>query len=181
MVVSWCSIRLLTQQFYLEKNMTVFNSPNSKRRRLVDTWSNAKGYDDKPIRVPNPRQRQNIDPMEDLGREHWMHSSSFPIHERPLCTNMHMGKWCYYVRQCSTDWESIQNNGVAGVHFAIGYTQLGEMIIRYGSDYSLWPSLPQPWNVKLYIWGCMYKLYIWGTIQVVVRLHRTGSREDSLL
>lgn len=127
--------------------MTTFTSnPNSKRRRLVDTWSNAKGYDDRPLPSVNTRQRQvfHDDPMEDLGRQHWMHSNSFPVHDRPLRTNFYRGKWCYYVKQCGNDdWGTLQQRGEPGVHFAVGYKQLGEMIIQYGSDYSLWPSLTQ--------------------------------------
>ena len=130
------------------------NTPNSKRRRLVDAWSSPKGYDDKPptsVQLCNSNNNTN-DPMEDLGIQHWLHSNTFPIEIRPLSTSCCFGRWCYYpnsknMNAHSHTWQQFKAYGVAGVHYAVGYKQLGEMIIKYGSDYSNWPrlslSLPQ--------------------------------------
>lgn len=105
------------------------------------------------------------DAMEDLGRRHWHHCNTLPIESRPLATSCYMGKWCYFAAKRRTrptmttinhhqtthyqgehnnnhHWELIKVYGTPGEHYAMGYKQLGEMIIKYGSDYSIWPALP---------------------------------------
>ncbi len=130
---------------------TSSNIPSSKRRRLVDTWN--KEYDDTTTNSIAIRKSSSSssssssgcsDPMEDLGRQHWLHSNTLPIDIRPLVTACSSsGKWCYFPKQqCNNiTWKEMQMHGVVGVHYAIGYKQLGEMIIKYGSDYSHWPRL----------------------------------------
>lgn len=114
---------------------------NAKRRRLVDTWS--KQYDNNTICSSfSSSSSSQSDPMEDLGRQHWIHSNTLPVQIRPLTTTCQSGKWCYFPKPCNNiTWEDMKHHGVPGVHYAIGYKQLGEMIIKYGSDYSKWPTL----------------------------------------
>ena len=123
-------------------------NPHSKRRRLVETWSTPKGYDNKPAPSMSARKCK-VDPMDDLGRQHWAHSNTLPIGERPLCTGFHSGKWCFFPRNLdvSNNWEKMKTHGIAGIHYAIGYKMLGEMVIKYGSDYSNWPPLLQGKNL----------------------------------
>ncbi len=111
-------------------------NPSSKRRRVSDPWM-TKDYDEEPLHAVSKIKE---DPIDDLGRQHWTHSNSFPIEVRPLCTTTYLGKWCYFPRRAGS-WEEIKTRGVAGIHYAIGYKQLGEMIIKYGNDYSSWPTL----------------------------------------
>ena len=129
-----------------------FIIPNSKRRRLVDTWATPKGYDDSmtlssTTSTPMKQQQQHQqhqshnDPMDDLGRQHWLHSNTYPIQQRPICTSCYLGQWCYYPKKNNgIEWEHIRLYGIPGIHYAVGYKQLGEMIIKYGSDYCTWPS-----------------------------------------
>ena len=116
-------------------NEVSHQSSTSKRRRVSDPWM-SKRYDDKTPCASKIKE----DAIEDLGRQHWIHSNSFPIEVRPLCTAKYLGNWCYFPKKMGK-WEEIKIRGVAGMHYAIGYKQLGEMIIRYGNDYSSWPTL----------------------------------------
>ena len=108
-------------------------SPRSSSRRLRRTSREEPG---------NPKDfRQGAAPFdanEGLGRDVWNEDGK---DKRLLALFSHrLANWAFYP-VCLGPHKAVKKHGQAGIHYAAGYAQLGEMVLRQGRDYTKWPRL----------------------------------------
>ena len=83
-------------------------------------------------------QQHDLEYLEDMGRQAWNEDGK----ARNLLQKFDgsLDNWGFYPK-CLGTGKQVKKYGLAGTHYASGYTQLGEMVIRQGRDYSTWPRL----------------------------------------
>jgi hypothetical protein len=121
-----------------------------KRRCILDPSDDKKGgkkgcYYDKPVFEDNI-ERGKDDEMVRLGRKEWGVARKFPGDRRffTFCPSEKDGvdDWCFAPKYLGSAI-AIKKYGYPGIHYAVGYKQLGEMVTDYGSLISCrLPPLP---------------------------------------
>ena len=84
-----------------------------------------------------------MDPFEEKGREFWKVSHDLPRASKFLGKFNHRESvsWAFYLLRQGSPKDVIAR-GVRGVHYAIDYRELGQMVQEYGIIVAHWPSLP---------------------------------------
>ena len=79
--------------------------------------------------------------LEVAGRELWNLSQRYHKNQKFLDKFNHKeGNWAFYLKSIGTGKE-VKKNGIRLIHYAVGYEELGKMVMKFTDDISKWPVL----------------------------------------